>query len=485
VSMASMEGTPPRVRFGMRPSGGLLLGLSAARLAAIGASAVLLVVGLVAAGGLGLVATAVVWLPLAGAAFVTYRGRPVIEWAPITSHWLWRRLRGQTRYRAPLLRPRPAGTMALPGDAAALRFYCDRVSGACMVHDPHRHTLSAVMRVAHPAYILLSPGQQHARVTSWGRVLAGLAHSGTCAAIQVLESTITDSGEATKAWFEANCSEGGTWAYEQYEQLLSQIGAGATTHRSTITLSLDMRRAGRAIRDAGRGMTGAAQVLRGDMTALEFGLRDAELRMDGWLDEDDLAALVRAAYDPAPPGGEGIEGVSHRLDRAGPTAVDEHWDCLRHDSGWSAVLWIAEWPRVEVPAHFLHGLVFVPEVRRSICLIARPLGGAEAVRQIRREKTEMLTDAVTKARIGQIADLADAQHMADLDAREQALICGHADLVFSGFVTITAGTKARLVSALSQVERAATAAGCETQVVYGAQAQAFVTAALPLGRFAG
>jgi hypothetical protein len=177
--------------------------------------------------------------------------------------------------------------------------------------------------------------------------------------------------------------------------------------------------------------------------------------------------------------------VSYSLDRAGPTAVDEHWDCLRHDSGWSAVLWIAEWPRVEVPAHFLHGLVFVPEVRRSICLIARPLGGAEAVRQIRREKTEMLTDSVTKARIGQIADLADAQHMADLDVREQALICGHADMVFSGFVTITAGTKARLVSALSQVERAATAAGCETQVVYGAQAQAFVTAALPLGRLAG
>ncbi len=484
MSTASMEATPPRVRFGMRPNSGLLLGLSATRLAAVGASAMLIVVGLVAAGGLALLATGVVWLPLAASAFVTYRGRPVIEWAPIVSHWGLRRLCGQTRYRARLLQPRPAGTMALPGDAAALRFFTDPVSGACMVHDPHRHTLSAVMRVAHPAYILLSPAQQHARVISWGRVLAGLAHSGTCAAIQVLESTITDTGEATKAWFEANRSQEGSWAQDQYRQLLTQIGAGTSTHRSTITLSLDMRRAGRAIRDAGRGITGAAQVLRGDMTALEFGLRDAELRMEGWLDEDDLAGVVRNAYDPAPPTREGFEAVSRSLGRAGPTAVDEHWDCLRHDSGWSAVLWVAEWPRVEVPAHFLHGLVFVPDVRRSICLIARPLGGAEAVRQIRREKTEMLTDAATKARIGQIADLSDARHMADLDAREQALICGHADIVFSGFLTVTAPSRAQLVSALSQVERAAVAAGCETQVVYGAQAQAFVTAALPLGRCA-
>lgn len=73
--------------------------------------------------------------------------------------------------------------------------------------------------------------------------------------------------------------------------------------------------------------------------------------------------------------------------------------------------------------------------------------------------------------------------MADLDAREKALISGHAEMVFSGFLTVTAPTPERLASAVSQVERAAIAAGCETQVVYGAQAQGFVTAALPLGRF--
>jgi hypothetical protein len=171
------------------------------------------------------------------------------------------------------------------------------------------------------------------------------------------------------------------------------------------------------------------------------------------------------------------------LANAGPTAVDERWDCLRHDSGWSTVLWVSEWPRIDVPAQFLHGVVFAPGVRKSICLLARPLGAAEALRQIRKEKTEMLTDAATRARIGQIAELSDNQHFADVAAREQALICGHADMAFSGYITITAATRPELTGAVAQIERAATAAACETQVVYGAQAQAFVAARLPLGRY--
>jgi hypothetical protein len=450
-----------------------------------------MVAGLVAAGGLGLIATGPLWLALLAASFATWDTKPVIEWTPTVLHWVLRRLAGQTRYRARLLLPRPAGTMALPGDAAALRFHTDSASGACMIHDPHRRTLSAGIRVTHPAYVLLSPEQQQSRVTSWGRVLAGLARSGTCACIQILESTISDSGEATTAWYEANRRSRGGWADEQYRQLLAQTGVGATTHRSTLTLSLDMRRASRAIRDAGRGLAGAArgvagaaQVLRGDMTALEFALRDAELRIDGWLDEDDLAEIVHSAYDPAPAERRDGGGVARSLGRAGPTAVDEHWGCLRHDSAWSTVLWVAEWPRVEVPAHFLHGLVFVPGVRRSICLLARPLNGGEALRDIRRAKTEMLTDATTRARIGQVAELTDAQEIADINAREQAVICGHADMIFSGFVTVTATTRAGLATAVAQIERAATAVGCDTQVIYGAQAQAFVTAALPLGRFA-
>lgn len=477
----SAETKPPMVRFGLRPNRGLLLGLSGPRVACVAVAAVLVVAGLLLAGALGLAAASLAWAPLLGAAFINWRGRPAVEWFPTVAHWAARASAGQTRYRARLLDPRPAGTMALPGDAAALRFFTDPDSGACMIHDPHRQTLAAVMRVTHPAYILLAPEQQQARVAAWGRALAGLASSGTCSGVQILESTICDGGEAVAGWYAEHGLPSNGWAAEEYRQLLSQSSSGVTTHRSTITLSLDMRRAARTIRDAGGGIRGAAQVLRGDMHALEFGLRQAELRLQGWLDEDELAAMVREAYEPnRVVGDSGQRGRG--LATAGPTAIDEHWDCIRHESAWSTVLWVSEWPRVEVPAHFLHGLIFAPGVRKTICLLARPHTSADALRQIRREKTEMLTDAATRARIGQIADLADSQRYADVAAREQALVCGHADMAFWGFITVTAATRPELTGAVAQVERAATGAACETRIVYGAPAQAFVVAALPLGR---
>jgi hypothetical protein len=125
-----------------------------------------------------------------------------------------------------------------------------------------------------------------------------------------------------------------------------------------------------------------------------------------------------------------LKGCGRRLDTAGPVAVDEYWDHLRHDSGYSAVLWISEWPRIEVPSSFQHALVFAPGIRKTISITATPLSTAQAMRDIRKAKVE-------------------------------------------------------LDSALSQVERAATQSGCETRRLFGQQARAFTAAALPLARKVG
>ena len=66
--------------------------------------------------------------------------------------------------------------------------------------------------------------------------------------------------------------------------------------------------------------------------------------------------------------------------------------------------------------------------------------------------------------------------------RERALISGHADVAFSGFVSVSAATEDLLAAAVSQIARAASQAACETRLLYGRQTQGFVVAALPLGR---
>ena len=475
-------GGPATARFARRSTRGVLLGFSSWRLAAVGFAVVAVLAGLLSGmGGTGLLVGLVFAVPFVAVAFVRVGGQHAVEWLPTVTAFAARTAVGQTEYRAKIDRPRPAGTLALPGDAAALRMITDPATGVCMVHDPHRGTLSAVLSVSHPAYLLLGPDAQQGRVAAWGRVLAGLAQSGTCAGIQITESTIPDSGRGITEFYARRGAHRGGWAEDQYETLLAGNAVGASTHRTTITLSLDMKAAARQVKAAGGGVAGAARVLGGDMAALEFGLRSAELQVAGWMDQTRIAHIVRQAFDPALGGEFRPSAPGANLGHAGPLAVSEQWDRMHHDSGWSTVLWISEWPRIEVPAQFLHALIFTPGVRKTLSLVARPKSTADALRQIRREKTEMIADSHQKAKVGQIQDLSDQQEYDDVVARERALISGHADVDFTGLLVVAAETEEELEAAARRVERAASQAGCETRVLWGRQSQGF-NAALPLGR---
>lgn len=469
----------PLTRFGRRQTKGLLLGYSTPVVITVGVGLLILALAVFTAGAAGVAFAAPAWGALLAVGFVRWHGAPVIESVPLVAHWQIRKLTGQSRYRAKPDRPRPAGTMGLPGDAACLRFHEHPASGAVMVHDPYRRTLAATVRVSHPAFVLLDPGEQTRRVTGWSRVLAGLAATGTCAGIQVLEQVIPDPGRGVVGWWCDHGVRDGTWAAEEYETLMKVAAPSASRHRTLLTVTLDLRRAAGSITHAGRGVAATADVLAGDMANLETALRNAGLHVDGWLTADELAAVIRQAYDPELSLATGDPGA--RLD-LGPAAVDEAWDHLRHDSGYSTVLWISDWPTAEVTPSFLHSLVFTPGVRRSLSLIAKPLDASEAMRAIRREKVDYLTDRVQKTKTGRILDASDEAEYDDVLARERALIAGHADMRYTGLLTLTATSLPGLRAAVATTQRAATSCMLETRVLYGRQAQGFTTAALPLGR---
>lgn len=101
---------------------GVLLGLSGGQLALASVAAGCLVVGLYL--GAVVLAGPAIAACLAGA-FIRVGGRAVIEWAPIGAAWAWRSAGDQLVFRRRMLKPRPAGTLALPGDAARLRQWVD------------------------------------------------------------------------------------------------------------------------------------------------------------------------------------------------------------------------------------------------------------------------------------------------------------------------------------------------------------------------
>jgi hypothetical protein len=461
--------------------------LSLPQVIVLGVALLTVVTSLYLTGGMGLAWSSPVWVTLALVAVVPAGGRKVIEWLPILGRWATRTVGGQRVFRRNVIRLRPAGTLALPGDAAALREWEDPETGAAMIHDPHAQTLTAILGVTHPAFVLLDPGEQQRRVSGWGRVLASACRSGRIARIQVNERTLPDSGTGLAEWWQRHGPLDGpgsqTWAATTYAELIERAGPAGERHATTVSLALDMKAANRQIRTSGGGVRGAAAVLRQEMTAFTAALRAAELNSTGWLTPGDVAVVLRSAYDPAAAAALERHGhLGRDLATAGPVAVVESWDRLRSDSAFHAVLWVSEWPRSQVFPGFLAPVVLSNGILRTLALHYTPVRADQAARDLRKKKTELISDAAQRRKIGQVEDAAASAELDDVLQQEADLTAGHGVLRVTGLVSVSASTVDDLDAAVAAVEQAAIQASCETRRLVGQQAQAFTAAALPLCR---
>ena len=471
------------VKFSRLTRRGVILGLSAAQLVVVGIGAASLIFSLYAGGGSALLVAAPLILSCAALAWVGVGGRKLIEWLPITARWLWRSTGGQLLYRRRIVKPRPAGTLALPGDAARLRQWVDPETSAVMIHDPHRATLTAIVGVSHPAFILLDPNEQERRVVGWGRVLATACRSGRLASLQVMERTLPDSGKGLAEWWSRHGRQDTGWTSSTYAELIERAGPAGERHASTISLALDMKTARRAIRAAGGGNRGAASVLRQEMATLLAALRSADLTPSVWLEPGDLALILRSAYDPAVASALERHGELGRdLASAGPVAVTESWGSVRSDSAHHCVLWVSEWPRSLVFPGFLAPVLLSSGLRRTFSLLYTPIRADQAAREIRKKKTEYISDAAQRQRIGQIEDAQQAAEYQDVLQQEADLTAGHGILRATGLIAVSGSDQDELERAVSALEQAAIQASCETRRLWGQQAQAFAAAALPLCR---
>ncbi len=471
------------VKFSRLTRRGILLGLSLSQLVALGIGVTTLVWAFYAGGGMLIAFSAPVWLCAAAVVWIRIAGRPIVEWIPVAFWWMWKTTGGQLLYRRRVVKPRPAGSLALPGDMARLREYDDPITGAGMVHDPTASTLTAIVGVSHPAFALLDPGEQERRVSSWGRVLATVCRSGRLSMLQVLERTLPDSGTGLAEWWASHGNADDSWASTTYAELIDRAGPAGERHATTLSLSLDMQTAARQIRTAGGGIRGAAAVLRQEMSTLVAALRSADLAPSSWLTCGEIAVILRSAYDPAVAATLERHGeLGQSLATAGPVAVNESWSRLRTDSAFHAVLWISEWPRSMVYPGFLAPVLLSTGIQRSFSLLCTPMRSDQAARDIRKKKTEYISDAAQRQRIGQIEDASQTAEFQDVLQQEADLTAGHGVLRYSGLISVSARTVDDLDAAVAAIEQAAIQASCETRLLVGQQAQAFTAAALPLCR---
>jgi hypothetical protein len=475
---------PRTARLARRSRRGLIMNLSAPQAITVFA-VIVMVASCVPLFGLG----AAFWVailvggPLTAVALVRYDGFPLIEWVPILWHF-WRRQRTrQNGFRATAAR-RATGRLALPGEEARL-VTLTAADGSVAVHDPWIAGYTAVLRVRAPAFLLLDPETQDAQVGGWGRVLAGICQSNLISRVQVLEQCVSDSGDGLRDYYatHAGGQDLSTWASENYRDLMDVAGPASSRSEVLIALTLDIKRCRSLVRKSGGGHVGALKVLTGQRRVVEAALSASSLAVEGWLSPEELAYDLRCAYDPAiRPILDYRPTAGRDLASAGPIAVQEHWDYLRTDTAFHCVLWLIEWPRSVVYPTFLAPLVLTPGIDRRLSLLFEPVPTAKAMKQVQHDKTELISNAHDRHRMGQVENLADADELADTLQREAEINAGHGDIGYAGILVVSGPTVDDLTLAVGAVRQAAIQAGCEARVLAGQQMQAFAAGALPLTR---
>ena len=479
--------TPATVAFPHRARRGVLLGLSVLQLAVATATTALLLAVLMAKGlGTALLLTPL-WAAAAALALARYRSRPLADWAPVAARYLLRRWRGQLVWLAhPTTRPVHRGMLHLPGTAASLRAYTSPDAKFGAVHDPHQGTLTATARITSRAYALLDPATQNANVAGWGRVLSALARSGQVARVQVMERTVPDSGDALQRYWSAHQAPSSAMASGLYQELLQVAGPAAAPHEAYLSIALDLKAARQLVRQAGGGLAGAFTVLAQLTASVEQSLRDAGLTLTGWLSDQQIAAVIRTAYDPG-----ALAALEHRSAggqpqadpaAAGPVIVLEKTGTLRTDTARHAVFWAEEWPRTQTNAGFLHGITFSSGIRRTLSLIYTPYTLDAALKDVRRSKASIISNANERARKGQVDSEEDRLQYSDVKVRERQLLDGHSDVSVTGLLVVSADSDQELNAACARIKAAASNAGVGLRLLELQQAEAFTAAALPLAR---
>ena len=108
-------------------------------------------------------------------------------------------------------------------------------------------------------------------------------------------------------------------------------------------------------------------------------------------------------------------------------------------------------------------------VRRTFTLLYTPMRTDQAARDIRKEKTEYISDAAQRQRIGQIENAQQSAEYDDVLQQEADLTAGHGILRTTGLIAVSAQDPDELERAVADIEQAAIQASCETRRLWASR----------------
>ena len=210
-------------------------------------------------------------------------------------------------------------------------------------------------------------------------------------------------------------------------------------------------------------LTAAAAEVGRTLHGLESALGTCGVTVLGRASVDEIAGVVRTAFDPAARGDVNrilapaavAPGSDLGWADARPVGAEEEPGCYRHDSGISVSWAWSEAPRQNVTADVLARLVAPGRFAKRVSLQYRPFSAAEATRVLEAEVNAAQFRAIYKRRTGRDETARDSydQARARQAAAEEA--AGAGVCLVSLYVTVTVAGDAELSRAVAETEAAA------------------------------
>jgi hypothetical protein len=490
----------PRVRFAARERRGIFLGLTFLQLVVIGCAVAMLLATL-------FINPNAFWLMLPIIALVvffalaTYRREPVLVIAAQAARYVYRSIAGQTAFRRDVwlrvtmaslnvghahiaaVAPVVTSKFLLPGALGDVQVVQIPGAGA-FVYNARGRLAAVTVRVGSRAWALRDKGTQEAAYDGFVEWLSSLENMPgvreTTIRIRVDRASSNELRDYLVVRQNEHDPQVSAELREQYWALTQAASKRSMGFTNYITLTFDTAALNSAIRDAGKGLTGLAAVLKERVAGIETSMDHARLTPAGWLTSDELDELNALSADPVAAAKRREQDSQIGSIPSPVMGIDEGWDAMRVDESWHQTFWVAEWPRTDVRTGFLEPLLYAGDATRVITLQVRPVATHKALAQLNRAQSDMETAAIIRMKLSSRIPLTHLREEEDLAVRENDLVDGFGDVQYRGFVTISAESKDALAKARTDIEQASHPARLVLASMSGQQAAGFVTAALPV-----
>lgn len=397
-----------------------------------------------------------------------------VEWR------LHRRRRAHLYVAGPLSRT-PSVACGLPGLAARMEAFdaFDAIGRPfVVVHHPRTGHVSAVIDCAPPGTALIDDVDVDQAVAAWGAWLADLGHEPGVVAAAVVVETAPDSGVQLRQAVEGRMvDDAAPFATATLREVVRTFPAGAASTTMRITVTWARSRAG----SRRRSVEDLAVEIGARLPELCSSLATTGAGMARPLDRAQLAAALRAAFDPSIRAAIDDTPGEVDWDECGPVQAEERRGEYLHD-GATSVSWVmGQAPAGVVRSNVLHRLL-VPDSEvalKRVALLYRPYGPGRSASIVEND-IKVTRFQAGQRKIGRARDgveMRAAERTAEEEARGAGLVR------FGMVVTATvwgADEQEELQRAGSVVEQLGATARIRLRRAWRSQATTFL-AGLPLG----